>query len=52
MIFNCFGVLAALPFTNLMAKGMMWLIPDKAPEVIPASVRVASDPGACSDAGG
>jgi phosphate:Na+ symporter len=27
VMFNCFGVLAALPFTRLMAKGMLRLIP-------------------------
>ena len=29
VMFNCIGVLVALPFTNYMAKGMMWLIPDE-----------------------
>ena len=27
VMFNCFGVLAALPFTTWMARGMLWLIP-------------------------
>ena len=29
LMFNCFGVLAALPFTDWMAEGMTRLIPDK-----------------------
>ncbi len=40
VMFNVFGVLAALPFLPWMAKGMLWLIPDKAP--VPAPVRAES----------
>ena len=43
VMFNCFGVLAALPFTTYMAKGMMRLIPDKAPVPVPVPVP-ATDP--------
>jgi phosphate:Na+ symporter len=32
VMFNCLGVLAALPFTTYMARGMMMLIPDKPDE--------------------
>lgn len=40
VMFNCFGVLAALPFTTYVAKGMMWLIPDKQPVSQPVPVPV------------
>ena len=43
VMFNCFGVLAAQPFTTYMAKGMMRLIPDKAPVPVPVPVP-STDP--------
>jgi phosphate:Na+ symporter len=44
VMFNCLGVLAALPFTNVMAKGMMWLIPDGGPatSAVPAPIVESS----------
>jgi len=39
VMFNCLGVLAALPFVPWMARGMMRLIPDKVPEASPAAIR-------------
>jgi len=34
VMFNCIGVLVALPFTHLFARGMMKLIPEKSPAAI------------------
>ena len=48
VMFNCFGVLVALPFTDGIARGMLWLIPDKTPvaAAVPISVVDSSaDPG-------
>jgi len=44
LMFNCFGVLAALPFTTHMARGMMWLIPDKDEPEDPRREQSASEP--------
>jgi phosphate:Na+ symporter len=47
VMFNCFGVIAALPFTTYMAKGMMRLIPDRDPpdEVNASAVASAAPEG-------
>ena len=36
VMFNCFGVVVALPFIKRMAKGMLWLIPVQAPAESPS----------------
>lgn len=36
VMFNCFGVVVALPFTKRMARAMLWLIPVRGPAQSPS----------------